>query len=60
MEDKKCPSVESGKIKAKQCVPLRRIVGVDYVKDDDAKKFKKLSKAHDLSFKVNYFGLNDG
>ena len=53
MEDKKCPSVESGKIKAKQCVPLRRIVGVDYVKDDDAKKFKKLSKAHDLSFKVN-------
>ena len=41
-------------MKPKASVPLKRIVSVSEIKDEDKKKFKKLAKAADVAFKVTF------
>ena len=52
---KECPSVEKRTIKPKASIPLKKIMGVVEVSDEDQKKHKKLAKAPDLGIKVSYY-----
>jgi hypothetical protein len=44
--------VESGTLKPKASIPLKRILSVAEITEDDKKKYKKLSKAPDVAFKI--------
>lgn len=39
-------------MKPKASVPLKKIVSVSEITDDDKKKFKKLTKANDIALKI--------
>jgi hypothetical protein len=39
-------------MKPKAAVPLKRIIGVGLLREEDKKRFKKLDKASDIIFKV--------
>lgn len=54
----KCPSAESEEIKPKQSLPLKRIKIIDFISEDDKKKYKKLTKASDVAFKVYIYTIN--
>ena len=43
-----------GTLKPKAAIPLKRIISVGLVSDEDKKKFKKLDKASDIIFKVRH------
>lgn len=47
-----CPSVENGALKPKASIPLKKILSVSEITEEDMKKYKKLSKAPDLAFKI--------
>ena len=54
----KSQQFEDGKIKVKQSIPIKRIITIDDIKEDDKKKHKKLAKAPDIAFKVYNIILN--
>ena len=41
-------------IKPKACIPIKKIISIRDIQEEDKKKFKKLDKAHDISFKVTF------
>lgn len=47
-----CPSVENSTLKPKASIPLKKVLSVSEITDDDMKRYKKLSKAPDLAFKI--------
>lgn len=47
-----CPSVENGTLKPKASIPLKKILSVSEITEEDKKKYKKLSKAPDVAFKI--------
>jgi hypothetical protein len=47
-----CPSLENGTTKPKGSIPLKKIITVSEVSEEDQKKFKKLAKAPDVGMKV--------
>ena len=49
-----CPSVENSTLKPKASIPLKKILSVSEITEDDMKKYKKLSKAPDLAFKIAF------
>lgn len=54
----RCPSAEDNTIKPKATIPLKRLISVNEIQEDDKKKFKKLAKAPDVAFKVSYLQWN--
>lgn len=53
-ENLRSKMIEEGLIKPKQSVPIKRILQVDEIQEEDKKKFKKLAKAPDIAFKVTF------
>ncbi len=51
-ENHPCPSLAT--LKPKASIPLKRILSVSEIMDEDKKKYKKLAKAPDIAFKVVY------
>jgi hypothetical protein len=49
-----CLQVDNGTLKPKASIPLKRILSVSEITEDDKKKFKKLTKAPDVAFKVAF------
>ena len=49
---RECPSVEKRTTKPKASIPLKKIMGVVEVSEEDQKKYKKLAKAPDLGIKI--------
>ena len=49
---RECPSVEKRTTKPKASIPLKKIMGVVEVTEEDQKKYKKLAKAPDLGIKI--------
>ena len=46
-------------MKPKASIPIKKIMSVSLIQEEDKKKFKKLAKAPDIAFKVTFINLNN-